>query len=315
MGSWACRTRTSRGRWQISDPRCRGQALVRSDRRDTAASGPDGADTAGGGRCEACGAWTGFETTRRAPGSRRGRRAGGQASRRPDTRDGERAGRPRGGRTPETTSRRAGLAAAGHQRRRAGWQASRRPDTRDDEQAGQRGHRRGRPLRGLRGLDGLRDDAPSPRLAARTASGRAGLAAAGHQRRRAGGQASRRPDTRDDERAGRPRGGRTPETTSRPDSADTAGGGRCEACGAWTGFETTRRAPGSRRGRRAGGQASRRPDTRDDEQAGHQRRRAGRTARTPEEEWRAAGVALERYSPRKALIAGISRTAWTSPAR
>ena len=36
-------------------------------------------------------------------------------------------------------------------------------------------------------------------------------------------------------------------------------GGRRGACRAWPGFETTRRAEGSRRGRRAGGQAPRRP--------------------------------------------------------
>ena len=39
----------------------------------------------------------------------------------------------------------------------------------------------GRPPRGLQGLAGLRDDAPSRRLAARTASGRAGPAAVGDQ--------------------------------------------------------------------------------------------------------------------------------------
>ena len=36
----------------------------------------------------ACGAWPGFETTRRAEGSQRGRLAGGQATRRPEIRRG-----------------------------------------------------------------------------------------------------------------------------------------------------------------------------------------------------------------------------------
>ena len=39
-------------------------------------------------------------------------------------------------------------------------------------------------------------------------------------------------------------------------------GGRRGACRAWPGFETTRRTEGSRRGRRAGGQAPRRSEIR-----------------------------------------------------
>ena len=102
----------------------------------------------------------------------------------------------------------------------------------------------------------------------------------------------------------------------RGQAAVPEGGGR-----AWPGFETTRRAEGSRRGRLAGGppptgtqsspaQQDSTPGARNTRgstsNAGDQ---AGPQAAPPQ---RAEG---NPYSPRNALIAGISRTACTRPAR
>ena len=106
-----------------------------------------------------------------------------------------------------------------------------------------------RPPRGLQGLAGLRDDAPSRRLAARTASGRAGPAAVGDQAtgpegtRNTGGAHKVPPDWRP------PRGlqGLVPLVRKAPETPAEHTkyrpiGGRRGACRAWPGFETTRRA-------------------------------------------------------------------------
>ena len=107
------------------------------------------------------------------------------------------------------------------------------------------------------GLAGLRDDAPSRRLAARTASGRA--AAQQHTQRpeRASAALQTPPVCRVPEglaglRADAPSISSTASAAGMegPEGlfAVLVGGGR-----AWPGFETTRRAEGSQRGRRAGG--------------------------------------------------------------
>ena len=117
-------------------------------------------------------------------------------------------------------------------------------------------------------------------------------------------------------------------------------GGRRGACGAWPGFETTRRAKLAARTARgraghaaAGNQAERsnaehpaeqsnaehpagRSNTGDqaNRRHGHTQRpgQAGSKARRRHKHRRRKRKA---YSPRNALIAGISRTAWTRPAR
>ena len=114
-----------------------------------------------GGRRGACRAWPGFETTRRAEGSRRGRRAGGQAPRRSEIR------RP-GPKAPGTPAEHTKYRPMGGCRNPAGVKGA------GGQGCGARGWRQG--------LAGLRDDAPSRRLAARTASGRA--AAHGHPKQR-----------------------------------------------------------------------------------------------------------------------------------
>ena len=92
--------------------------------------------------------------------SRRGRRAGGQAPRRSEIR------RP-GPKAPGTPAKHTKYRPMGGRRNPAGVKGA------GGQSCGARGWRQG--------LAGLRDDAPSRRLAARTASGRAGPAAVGDQ--------------------------------------------------------------------------------------------------------------------------------------
>ena len=119
------------------------------------------------------GAWPGFETTRRAEGSRRGRRAGGPP--------------PTG--APSSPAHETGHAAPG---------TPAAPQATKQQGKGARGTyhgagESGEPGRGAgrrrQGLAGLRDDAPSRRLAARTASGRA----AAHGRTKQSGSNTRKP--------------------------------------------------------------------------------------------------------------------------
>ena len=93
----------------------------------------------------------------------------------------------------------------------------------------------------------------------------------------------------------------------RGQAAVPVGGG-----GAWPGFETTRRAEGSRRGRLAGGP----PPTGTQSSPAQQDSTPG-AQNTSGATSNAARTLAEGnpYSPRNALIAGISRTACTRPAR
>ena len=104
-------------------------------------------------------------------------------------------------------------------------------------------------------------------------------------------------------------------------------GGRRGACGAWPGFETTRRAKlaartaRGRAGHAAAGNQAERSNAGDQEAppTGTHSGQAKRAAR-PDGARNTGGAPSntakrKAYSPRNALIAGISRTAWTRPAR